>query len=73
MYILAKKHKNKWYGVAGCGAKGCLAEAEKFFANNGFSAHPENAFRRDLVVHYRKNLESQKNYAGILPEFKQFD
>ena len=66
-YIIAKKIKGKWYGLAGCnlGAESCIAGAEKVFKAGGIEL-------RDYGVKtsWGDRFEAQGNYAGRLPEFK---
>lgn len=69
-YILARKIKSKWYGLAGWTPKekgSCLAIAEDVFQANGFQwNHWENTVRC-----YWGSIENQKNYAGRLPDFRE--
>ena len=68
-YILVKKMKNKWYGVAGWNPPNgtCLANAEDAFEASGYKWNRwENAVRCCWG-----EIENQKNYAGRLPEFKE--
>jgi hypothetical protein len=69
-YILAKRVKGNWYGVAGWNPKDnqtCLATAETVFRANGYKWNSwENTFKC-----YWGSIEDQKNYKGRLYEFKE--
>jgi hypothetical protein len=68
MYILAKKIKSKWYGVAGVdlGPQSCLAQADKYFCEQGF---PSQWKHPDYKVSWGC-IEKQKNYGGRTPIFQ---
>ncbi len=67
-YIIAKKIKEKWYGLAGCnlGPKSCLAEAADIFNRHGWNEWKDNTLKITWG-----SIENQKNYAGRLPEFME--
>lgn len=62
-FIIARKVKSKWYGIAYCESD-CLNGASKiFYKKNGFSDYR-------LHIDRIESFENQKNYGGRLPEFK---
>ena len=66
-YILAKKIKSKWWGVAGCnlGDGSCLANANAlFYEVLGLSGNSIG------YKSYWGCFEKQKNYAGRIHDFK---
>lgn len=64
-FLLAKKIKSKWYGVAESNDI-CLYDADKAFR----STLGIDGWTQGYKSYWRDSFESQKNYAGRLPEFK---
>lgn len=66
-YILAKKIKSKWYGIAGVnlGPKSCMAQANEIF----FDKLGVNTWTEGHKTFWGDMFESQKNYGGRMKEF----
>jgi hypothetical protein len=67
MFIMARKVKSKWYGIAACNGT-CVADAARIFIDNGFPNFWQAG--AGLVIRWDKALESQKNYGGNAVDFK---